>query len=104
MGIRLNDIKKWAQEYFKKPLSVNVIHHAICRCQLKLYHAKRKPYLNMVQHRLVLWAKTNFQVESGKVFNDPNLTFLLVLQAKEEGDRLACYQSSVQILASLMVW
>ncbi len=37
------DITKWAQEYFQKPLSVNTIRHAICRCQLKLYHAKRKP-------------------------------------------------------------
>ncbi len=42
------DITKWAQEYFQKPLSVNTIRRAICRCQLKLYHAKRKPYLNMV--------------------------------------------------------
>ncbi len=42
------DITKWAQEYFQKPLSVNTICHAICRCQLKLYHAKRKPYVNMV--------------------------------------------------------
>ncbi len=33
------DITKWAQEYFQKPLSVNT---AICRCQLKLDHAKRE--------------------------------------------------------------
>ncbi len=42
------DITKWAQEYCQKPLSVNIIRRAICRCQLKLYHAKRKPYVNMV--------------------------------------------------------
>ncbi len=36
------DITKWAQEYFQKPLSVNAIRRAICRCQLKLYHAKIK--------------------------------------------------------------
>ncbi len=54
------DNTKWAQEYFQKPLSVNTIRRAICRCQLKLYHAKRKPYVNMVQkcHR-VLWAKVH---------------------------------------------
>ncbi len=46
------DITKWAQEYFQKPLSVNTICCAICRCQLKLYHAKRKPYVNMVQNLL----------------------------------------------------
>ncbi len=36
------DITKWAQEYFQKPLSVNSIRHAICRCQPKLYHAKKE--------------------------------------------------------------
>ncbi len=45
------DITKWAQEYFQKPLSVNTIRRAICRCQLKLYHAIRKPYVNIVQER-----------------------------------------------------
>ncbi len=42
----VTDITKWAQEYIQKPLSVNTIHRAICRCQLKLYHAKRKPCVN----------------------------------------------------------
>ncbi len=56
------DITKWAQEYFQKPLSVNTIRRAICRCQLKLYHAKRKPYVNMVQkRRCVLWAKAHLK-------------------------------------------
>ncbi len=56
------DITKWAQEYFQKPLMVNTIRRAICKCQLKLYHAKRKPYVNMVQKRRhVLWAKDHLQ-------------------------------------------
>ncbi len=56
------DITKWAQEYFQKPLSVNTIRRAICRCQLKLYHAKRKPFVNMVQKRCcVLWAKAHLK-------------------------------------------
>ncbi len=50
------DITKWAQEYFQKPLSVNTIRHAICRCHLKLYHSKRKPYVNMVQKRT--WSRS----------------------------------------------
>ncbi len=55
---KAEDITKWDQEYFQKPLSVNAIRRAICRWQLKLYHAKRKPYVNMVQKRCrVLWAK-----------------------------------------------
>ncbi len=74
------DITKWAQEYFQKPLSVNTIRRAICRCQLKPYHAKRKPYVNMVQKRHhVLWAKAHLKW-TGNVFygqTSPNLTFLL---------------------------
>lgn len=53
-------VAKWAQGYFQKPVSVNTLRRAICRCQLKLYHAKRKPDVNMVQKcRRALWAKTN---------------------------------------------
>ncbi len=78
------DITKWAQEYFHKPLSVNTTRRAICRCQLKLYHAKRKPYVNMVQkRRRVLWAKAYLKWTVSKwkkVFygqTSPNLTFFL---------------------------
>ncbi len=56
------DITKWAQEYFQKPLSVNTTRRAICRCQLKLYHAERKLYVNMVQkRRRVLWTKAHLK-------------------------------------------
>ncbi len=110
------DITKWAQEYFQKPLSVNTIRHAICRCQLKLYHGKRKPYVNMVQKRLrVLWAKAHLKWNVLKwksvLWSDkPKFDILVgnherrVLKAKEEGDLPACYQHSVQKPASLMVW
>ncbi len=53
---------KQAQEYFQKPLPVNTIRCAIGRCQLKLYHAKRKSFVNMVQKtRRVLWAKAHLK-------------------------------------------
>ncbi len=102
------DITKWAQEYLQKPLSVNRIRHAICRCQLKLYHAKRKPYVNMVQKRprvptvskwksVLLSDKSKFAILVGNHGR-------LVLRAKEEGDLPVCYQLSVQKPASLMVW
>ncbi len=106
------DITKWAQEYFQKPLSVNTI----CRCQLKLYHAKRKPYVSMVQkRRRVLWAKTHLKWTVSKwksvLWSDESKFDILVgnhgrrvLRAKEEGDLPACYQRSVQKPASLMVW
>ncbi len=97
------DITKWAQEYFQKPLSVNTIRRAICRCQLKLYHAKRKPYVNMVQKRCcVLWAKAHLKWKSVLWSDECKFDILVgnhgsrVLQAKEEGDLPACYQRSVQ--------
>ncbi len=74
---------KWAQEYLQKPLSVNTIRRAICRCQLKLYHAKRKQYVNMVQkRRQVLWANAHlnglFSKWKKSVLGQtsPNMTFL----------------------------
>ncbi len=107
------DITKWAQEYFQKPLSVNTIRRAICRCQLKRYHAKRKPYVNMVQkRRRVLWAKAHLKWTVSKwksvLCSDKSKFDILVgnhgrrvLRAKEEGDLPACYQRSVQKPASL---
>ncbi len=110
------DITKWAQEYFQKPLSVNTICRAICRCQLKLYHAKRNPYVNMVQkRRRVLWAKAHLKWTVSKwkivLWSDESKFDIVVgnhrcrvLRAKEEGDLPACHQRSVQKPASLMVW
>ena len=40
-----------AQEHFGKPLSVNIVHRYISKCNLKVYHAKRKPYINNTQKR-----------------------------------------------------
>ncbi len=109
------DITKWAQEYFQKPPTVNTIHHAICRCQLKLYHAKRKPFVNIVQKRhCVLWAKAHLKWTVSKwksvLWSDVSKFDILVgnhwchvLRAKEEGDLPACYQRSVQKPTSLMV-
>ncbi len=101
---------------FQKPLSVNTIHRAICRCQLKLYHAKSKPYVNMVQkHRRVLWAKAHLKWTVSKwksvLWSDESKFDILVgnhgrrvLRAKEEGDLPACYPHSGQKPSSLMVW
>ncbi len=111
------DITKWAQEYFDKPLLVNTIRHPIFRCQLKLYHAKIKPYLNMVQKgRHVLWTKAHLKLTVSKWksvlwSNESKWCDILVgnlghrvLRAKEEGDPPACYRRSVQKPASLIVW
>ncbi len=88
----------------------------MCRCQLKLYHAKRKPYVNMVQKRhCVLWAKARLKWTVSKwksvLWSDESKFDILVgnhgrrvIWAKEEGDLPECYQRSVQKPASLMVW
>ncbi len=112
----LIDITKWAQEYFQKPLSVNTIRCAICRCQLKLYHAKRKPYVNMVQKlHHGLWAKAHlkwkhFSKWKSVLWSDESKFDIIVgnhrrcvLWAKEKGDIPACYKRSVQQPASLLV-
>ncbi len=69
------DITKLAQEYFQKPLSVNTICRAICRCQLKLYHAKKKPYVPvwlsgraLRQQRKRLWVRF-----PGNTYTDKNV-------------------------------
>ncbi len=54
----ISDITTWAQDYFGKPLSSTTIHSYIHKCQLKLYCAKRKSYVNSVQkRRRLLWAR-----------------------------------------------
>ncbi len=90
------DITKWTLEYFQKPLLVNIIHRAICRCQLKLYLAKRKPCVNAVQKRRhVLWVKAHLKWTISKwksvLWSDESKFDILVgnhrlcvLRAKEE--------------------
>ncbi|KAI4871603.1 hypothetical protein NFI96_006466 [Prochilodus magdalenae] len=54
----VKEITEWAQEYFQKALSVNTIHRAICHHQLKLYSAKRKPFLSKLHKlRRLHWAR-----------------------------------------------
>ncbi len=102
------EITKWAQEYFQNPLFLNTIHRAICRCQLKLYHAKRKPYVNIVQKQHhVLWAKAHLKWTVSKwrsvLWSDESKCDILVghhgcraLRAKEEGD-LSAFSSKASI-------
>ncbi|KAF0030334.1 hypothetical protein F2P81_017065 [Scophthalmus maximus] len=53
----VKDITTWAQEHFRKPLSVNIVRRYIYDCKLKLYHAKRRPFINNTQkRRRLLWA------------------------------------------------
>ncbi len=98
----------------RRPLLLaKTIRRAICRCQLKLYHAKKKPYVNMVQkRRCVMWAKAYLKWTVSKwksvLWSDGSKFVIVignhrlrVLRAKE-GDILVFYQHSVQKPASLM--
>ncbi len=102
------DYTKWAQEYFQKPLLVNTIRCAICRCQL-----------NLMQKGSLMWPWSRSTVMScGTVskwksilWPDESKFDILVgnhgrhvLRAKEEGDLPAFHQRSAQKPASLMVW
>ena len=90
----VKDITTWAQEHFRKPLSVNTVRRYIRKCNLKLYYAKQKPFINNTQkRRRLLWARAVF----GKCGRR-------VLRTKEEKDHPDCYGRKVQKPASVMVW
>ena len=56
----VKDITTWAQEHFRKPLSVTTVRRYICKCKLNLYYAKRKPFINNTQKRSRLrWARAH---------------------------------------------
>ncbi|KAK3506358.1 hypothetical protein QTP70_029762, partial [Hemibagrus guttatus] len=98
------EITTWAQEYFQKTLSVNTIHRAIRRCRLKLYRSKKKPYLNMIQHRHFLWAKAHLKWTVAKwktvLWSDKSKFEVLfgklgrhVIQTKEDKDNPSYLQN-----------
>ena len=63
----VTEITAWAHDHFRKSLSVNIVRHAIHKCKLKLYHAKEKPYVNMIQkRRCLLWAKAHLKWTEAK--------------------------------------
>ncbi len=102
------DITKWAQEYFQKPLSVNTIRRAICRFQLKLYHAKRKPYVNMFQKRHpVLWAKAHLKWTVSKwksILWSDGITDAVSSELNRRETFQCVIRVQFQKPASLMIW
>ena len=112
----VKEITEWAQEYFQKALSVNTIHRAIRRCQLKLYSAKRKPFLSKLHKlRRLHWARGLLKWSVAKwktvLWSDESRFEVLygtlgrhVIRTREDKDNPSCYQRSVQKPASLMVW
>ncbi len=112
----ISDITTWAQDYFGKPLSSTTIRIYIHKCQLKLYCAKRKPYVNSVQkRRRLLWARRHlgWTITQWKrvLWSDESVFQVFfgrngrrVLRTKEEKDHPDCYQQQVQKPGSVMVW
>ena len=112
----ISDITTWAQDYFGKPLSSTTIRSYIHKCQLKLYCAKRKPYVNRVQkRRRLLWARRHlgWTITQWKrvLWSDESVFQVFfgrngrrVLRTKEEKDHPDCYQQQVQKPGSVMVW
>ncbi len=112
----ISDITTWAQDYFGKPLSSTTIRSYIHKCQLKLYCAKRKPYVNSVQKcRRLLWARRHlgWTITQWKrvLWSDESVFQVFfgrngrrVLRTKEEKDHPDCYQQQVQKPGSVMVW
>ena len=98
------DIATWAREYFGKSLSLNTVHRCIKKCNLKLYYAKRKAFINFAQkRRRVLWARSHLRWTERQwkcVLWSDESTFQLVfgkngrriLRAKDEKDHPDCYQ------------
>ncbi len=74
------------------------IWHAICRCQLNIYHAKRKPYVNMAEMPSYSVGQGSFKMDCFKG-GESKLYILVgnhshrVLRAKEEGNLPACAYS-----------
>ena len=79
----LFNITAWAQEHFQKSLSVNTVGRATHKCKLKLYYAKKKPYMNMIQKcNHFLSPNTNLRWSEAKWktvlwSDDQNLKFFL---------------------------
>ncbi|KAI4880360.1 hypothetical protein NFI96_001236 [Prochilodus magdalenae] len=111
----VKEITEWAQEYFQKALSVNTIHRAIRRCQLKLYSAKRKPFLSKLHKlRRLHWARGLLKWSVAKwktvLWSDESRFEVLygtlgrhVIRTREDKDNPSCYERFVQKPASLMV-
>ena len=111
----VKDITTWAQEHFRKPLSVNTVRRYIRKCNLKLYYAKQKPFINTQKRRRLLWARAHLRWTDAKwksVLWSDESTFQIVfgkcgrrvLRTKEEKDHPDCYGRKVQKPASVMVW
>ena len=63
------NLATWAWKFFGKPMSPNTARCCIKKCNVKLYHTSRHPYINAIYK--LLWAlahlKDTGNVCSGKI-------------------------------------
>ena len=77
------NIAKWAQEYFRKLLSLNTVNCSIKKCKLKLYYARKKPHINSIKkHCQVLWARAHLRWSQRNVCAADESMFQLVFWEK----------------------
>jgi biotin operon repressor len=112
----VTEITTWAQQYFRKRLSINTIRRSIRKCNLKLYYAQRKPFVNNLQkRRRLIWARAHIgwsQTQWKRVLWSDESSFQIiygnnrrkVLRTKDEKNNPVCYRRAVQKPASVMVW
>ena len=63
----VREISAWTPEHFQKSQSVSTVHPAVHKCRLKLYHAEKKPYVNMIKKRCsLLRVKAHFKWTEAK--------------------------------------
>ena len=85
-----------------------IFRPSVHKWKLKLYHVKKKPYVNMIQkHRHLLWAKANLRWSEAKwktvLWSDESQFEIRygkhgrrVLWTREKRDHPGCYQQTVQ--------
>ena len=99
------EITAWAKEHFLK--SLWTVHRAICKCRLKLYNAKKKPYEKMIhKHCCLLWAKAHLKWTEAMwktVLWSDKWSFEIIFVNHGLCNHLACYPYSVERLTSPMV-
>ena len=99
------DIATWAREYFGKSLSLNTVRRCIKKCNLKLYYANRKAFINFAQKPplsstgpKVIWDGPK---DSGNVFSGQKIPhFSLFLEKTDIGFYVPKMKKTIQTVTN----
>ncbi len=110
------NIATWAQEYFRKLLSITTVCCCIKKCNLNICYSRRKLYINSMQRcRWILWAGAHLRCSKRQwkcVLYSDESTFQLVsgkngfrvLSPKVQRDHPDFHYRQKQKQTSVMVW